>query len=135
MCLVNKFILVIDIYVARVFCFKQKTAYEMRMSDWSSDVCSSDLRAQGARDLRTHEAGRAGPTGALRRRSMDMSMLETIETDAIAPRLSDGTAVSELIDFERREVSLRVHHDQEIFEMEMERSEEHTTELKSLMLI
>src|SRR3546814_21168209 len=25
------------------FCFKQKTAYEMRISDWSSDVCSSDL--------------------------------------------------------------------------------------------
>src|SRR3546814_10683658 len=27
----------------RVFFFKQKTAYEMRISDWSSDVCSSDL--------------------------------------------------------------------------------------------
>src|SRR3546814_4028995 len=27
------------------FCFKQKTAYEMRISDWSSDVCSSDLNA------------------------------------------------------------------------------------------
>src|SRR3546814_958358 len=26
-----------------VFFFKQKTAYEMRISDWSSDVCSSDL--------------------------------------------------------------------------------------------
>src|SRR3546814_11557631 len=26
------------------FVFKQKTAYEMRISDWSSDVCSSDLR-------------------------------------------------------------------------------------------
>src|SRR3546814_14815137 len=26
------------------FCFKQKTAYEMRISDWSSDVCSSDLQ-------------------------------------------------------------------------------------------
>src|SRR3546814_10579341 len=25
------------------FCFKKKTAYEMRISDWSSDVCSSDL--------------------------------------------------------------------------------------------
>src|SRR3546814_5737733 len=25
------------------FCFKQKTAYEVRISDWSSDVCSSDL--------------------------------------------------------------------------------------------
>src|SRR3546814_2700805 len=27
------------------FFFKQKTAYEMRISDWSSDVCSSDLMA------------------------------------------------------------------------------------------
>src|SRR3546814_5734094 len=27
------------------FFFKQKTAYEMRISDWSSDVCSSDLHA------------------------------------------------------------------------------------------
>src|SRR3546814_1669322 len=26
-----------------VFCFKQKTAYELRISDWSSHVCSSDL--------------------------------------------------------------------------------------------
>src|SRR3546814_5815795 len=26
-----------------IFIFKQKTAYEMRISDWSSDVCSSDL--------------------------------------------------------------------------------------------
>src|SRR3546814_14551149 len=29
-----------------VFFFKQKTAYEMRISDWSSDVCSSDLSAR-----------------------------------------------------------------------------------------
>src|SRR3546814_2645475 len=28
-----------------VVCFKHKTAYEMRISDWSSDVCSSDLQA------------------------------------------------------------------------------------------
>src|SRR3546814_15842543 len=37
------------------FCCKQKTAYEMRISDWSSDVCSSDLTASrrnaGARAL------------------------------------------------------------------------------------
>src|SRR3546814_15824518 len=32
----------IDYYLC-VFFFKQKTAYEMRISDWSSDVCSSDL--------------------------------------------------------------------------------------------
>src|SRR3546814_7908082 len=30
-------------YVFFFFFFKQKTAYEMRISDWSSDVCSSDL--------------------------------------------------------------------------------------------
>src|SRR3546814_7600405 len=30
------------------FVFKQKTAYEMRISDWSSDVCSSDLKVGGA---------------------------------------------------------------------------------------
>src|SRR3546814_7446586 len=29
-----------------VFFFKQTTAYEMRISDWSSDVCSSDLEAR-----------------------------------------------------------------------------------------
>src|SRR3546814_3205557 len=30
-----------------VFFFKQKTAYELRISDWSSDVCSSDLAETG----------------------------------------------------------------------------------------
>src|SRR3546814_3250237 len=30
-----------------IFFFKQKTAYEMRISDWSSDVCSSDLAKAG----------------------------------------------------------------------------------------
>src|SRR3546814_4740075 len=33
-----------DVYEVVVFFFKQKTAYEMRISDWSSDVCSSDLQ-------------------------------------------------------------------------------------------
>src|SRR3546814_11571881 len=32
------------------FFFKQKTAYEMRISDWSSDVCSSDLRKASSRN-------------------------------------------------------------------------------------
>src|SRR3546814_7256357 len=43
-----------------LFFFKQKTAYEMRISDWSSDVCSSDLRRQDdeayAAELRAAEA-------------------------------------------------------------------------------
>src|SRR3546814_4087842 len=32
------------LFYSDFFFFKQKTAYEMRISDWSSDVCSSDLR-------------------------------------------------------------------------------------------
>src|SRR3546814_3415146 len=41
--------------VVGIFCFffKQKTAYEMRISDWSSDVCSSDLLER----LGLHDAG------------------------------------------------------------------------------
>src|SRR3546814_3498251 len=35
--------LIIDAQFVLFFFFKQKTAYEMRISDWSSDVCSSDL--------------------------------------------------------------------------------------------
>src|SRR3546814_20386758 len=36
--------------MCNLFCFfKQKTAYEMRISDWSSDVCSSNLKAGGSK--------------------------------------------------------------------------------------
>src|SRR3546814_8189980 len=41
-------IFVVFVVVCVVFFFKQKTAYEMRISDWSSDVCSSDLRVRRA---------------------------------------------------------------------------------------
>src|SRR3546814_6320697 len=34
-----------------VFFFKQKTAYELRISDWSSDVCSSDLDAAATDEI------------------------------------------------------------------------------------
>src|SRR3546814_6476062 len=48
-----------------VFFFKQKTAYEMRISDWSSDVCSSDLLpdelAQAAAEMQVGQI--AGPIG------------------------------------------------------------------------
>src|SRR3546814_2668425 len=37
----------IIVFFCFFFFFKQKTAYEMRISDWSSDVCSSDLRLDG----------------------------------------------------------------------------------------
>src|SRR3546814_20010742 len=43
------------------FFFKQKTAYEMRISDWSSDVCSSDLHpGEGLRALLPDDAASEG---------------------------------------------------------------------------
>src|SRR3546814_12523616 len=57
------------------FFFKQKTAYEMRISDWSSDVCSSDLDETG--DAAAAEGGSAlGPAGGFIRQA-----LETIRHD------------------------------------------------------
>src|SRR3546814_1796301 len=50
-----------------VFFFKQKTAYEMRISDWSSDVCSSDLK-----ELRRYD--RAAVDGSY----LDMAIVRAI---------------------------------------------------------
>src|SRR3546814_2789395 len=47
------------------FFFKQKTAYEMRISDWSSDVCSSDLPARGQQVLRRIAERRAAVRGEI----------------------------------------------------------------------
>src|SRR3546814_12485654 len=43
--------------LSRVFFFKQKTAYEMRISDWSSDVCSSDLQHPADRGAQDRDRG------------------------------------------------------------------------------
>src|SRR3546814_12224450 len=48
------------------FFFKQKTAYEMRISDWSSDVCSSDLEIAVAGDRGDGEILGDVPIGAQR---------------------------------------------------------------------
>src|SRR3546814_7697792 len=47
-------------FVFFFFFFKQKTAYEMRISDWSSDVCSSDLLVQLGMQPGVFECGRVG---------------------------------------------------------------------------
>src|SRR3546814_20857514 len=46
--------------------FKQKTAYEMRISDWSSDVCSSDLAAGNGEQERRQECPPEQPAPGLR---------------------------------------------------------------------
>src|SRR3546814_3045518 len=51
----------VQVYMACLvfFFFKQKTAYEMRISDWSSDVCSSDLGQENGQVRHRGEAGKA----------------------------------------------------------------------------
>src|SRR3546814_6955880 len=53
-------------YVVRCICvivffFKQKTAYELRISDWSSDVCSSDLQAMARLGLDYNAVAKVNP--------------------------------------------------------------------------
>src|SRR3546814_2265510 len=50
-----------------IFFFKQKTAYEMRISDWSSDVCSSDLQYLGHMERLVDKILRAHAEGSLAR--------------------------------------------------------------------
>src|SRR3546814_12292358 len=49
-----------------MFFFKQKTAYEMRISDWSSDVCSSDLAEANEEEKRRVEEKRRAEENAER---------------------------------------------------------------------
>src|SRR3546814_6397151 len=64
-----KYLILVGVFF---FFFKQKTAYEMRISDWSSDVCSSDLAYGDTGDgrldghARIHQRQRGGADGRLR---------------------------------------------------------------------
>src|SRR3546814_3291088 len=70
-----------------VFLFKQKTAYEMRISDWSSDVCSSDLghvhrrirgEALSARAVSRSAHGPSDPRSTPRVAALTRSSLRTV---------------------------------------------------------
>src|SRR3546814_9573429 len=126
-----------------IFCFKHKTAYDMRISDWSSDVCSSDRTAFGAR--RDHrDDPRLG-----------------IDVDHQAQRLAEPATAGQLVSADGEETPvarrdqqlvgrLRMRGEQQlvaVLELEFAplvrrdmtalraRSEEHTSELQSLMRI
>src|SRR3546814_3206865 len=66
-----------------VFFFKQKTAYEMRISDWSSDVCSSDLlarrRARRQPERRGHDHRQRDARDGARRRMALMAQIRSEE--------------------------------------------------------
>src|SRR3546814_3365488 len=74
-----------------LFFFKQKTAYEMRISDWSSDVCSSDL--SGGEGAEVGGAGEAGQAAIL-----ELGVVEHVgeQRQELAARLVDVVEVPEL---------------------------------------
>src|SRR3546814_13942190 len=72
-----------------VFCcffFKQKTAYEMRISDWSSDVCSSDLRKRTPTIARAAAKARTpgSSTGIARQQVVARKLRLAAKIDGIA---------------------------------------------------
>src|SRR3546814_5433411 len=71
-----------------VFFFKQKTAYDMRISDWSSDVCSSDLDKadKAAMEQASHKATTA-PVG----QSISWRNPDTGHSGTVTP-VKEGTA-------------------------------------------
>src|SRR3546814_6897882 len=125
-----------SIHIINFFFFKQKTAYEMRISDWSSDVCSSDLR--GHRPDRP--VGRAPPDHR-RRRAGARSRVRRARAGAHGGeqgRAARGRAARHGRQEPRRGSARRVGGgiDEALRHRRRPgaaRSEEHTSELQSLM--
>src|SRR3546814_1142986 len=117
--------------VVELFLFKQKMAYEWRISDWSSDVCSSDLPpsrdAQAIRPIRRRSAApprsshniRRSPAPTSRSSGPSRRARRARRRGGHSPASSDHISAGPL-----REAQEGVR-----------RSEEHTSELQSLMRI
>src|SRR3546814_6990484 len=118
------------------FFFKQKTAYEMRISDWSSDVCSSDL------DIRRHiegdvvtarHANATYRTGVfLRRHRRGVAVATLVLVAAAASAALHVNNIAHERDLARIEAAKARQVTGLLVSM---RSEEHTSELQSLMRI
>src|SRR3546814_5271952 len=126
-------------------CFKQKTADEMRISDWSSDVCSSDLDIDPARGGIGREQPAAAFTAVVQREAADFLLdvpqargvdqggghvglgirVEAPDADGFLGRVNLPAPVGDAL-LERGGHADAPH---------LARSEEHTSELQSLMRI
>src|SRR3546814_4538302 len=127
------------------FFSKQRTAYEMRISDWSSDVCSSDLPGQRReprpqrllpRPVRRHERARRLPDPQLLRGLAGRGLRAR---PGGRPRLLIATAAHshhlDPIDETSRPVSLHRKLGPQRAGRGHARLEEHTSELQSLLRI
>src|SRR3546814_6952696 len=106
-----------------IFFFKQKTAYEMRISDWSSDVCSSDLA--GAHGL-LGVVGAAPEFGAAAVVADPRHLRLLVAVVVAGAAGGAGVAPGDAID---QGLIVHLHFDDRV----QLRSEEHTSERQSLM--
>src|SRR3546814_3261843 len=87
-----------------IFFFKQKTAYEMRISDWSSDVCSSDLAeklaAHGhqrpAGKVQIHEIALVANGGELAVQRVAPAMIAADEAPCFAGQFGDQRCAAKI---------------------------------------
>src|SRR3546814_7728327 len=107
------------LYLFLFFFFKQKTAYEMRISDWSSDVCSSDLHVARL----GVDAIWLSPFYTSPMADFGYDVADYRDVDPIFGTLADFDALVA----HAHALGLKVLIDQ------VWRSEEHTSELQSLM--
>src|SRR3546814_3433207 len=125
------------------FFFKQKTAYEMRISDWSSDVCSSDLARSYNASIAWFPVDQSGPEFIARIGEIEceveckrqseaiIDLLGRTESDALAGRIVQRIMEVGL----RGRASIHVPDDFDrriLGDGAAWRSEEHTSELQSL---
>src|SRR3546814_2551415 len=101
----------LDVYGLFVLFCKQKTAYEMRISDWSSDVCSSDLGARHGQ----RPSNRARPGPFLRNEASPVFRSSEVQMGFCNSSIASSAASTP--------------------SFAAIRSEEHTSELQSLMRI
>src|SRR3546814_8051317 len=110
------------------FLFKQKTAYEMRISDWSSDVCSSDLRSK-RRSARFCTV----PSARAQVRSARLtSLIVKVSTFSLASAAMPSRAKGKS---QGVRMQLWAYWMSMLSTLGRLRSEEHTSELQSLMRI
>src|SRR3546814_8148054 len=116
-----------------VFFFKQKTAYEMRISDWSSDVCSSDLFATSGPLRFNPSRERCSAIRSASSRILTKAWgspargLMSRATRTVMSCVSENALTSS--SGKRATSSIRLSQDLD----RLRRSEEHTSELQSLM--
>src|SRR3546814_9600665 len=129
--------------------FKQKTAYEMRISDWSSDVCSSDLFAarttagfpgafapvsysEVAEDFRLARPGESVPSlSDFARRHLREHMLSAFPSGQ-AWMIDGGVLDNKPFSHVARAIEDKPA-DHQVYRIVVYRSEEHTSELQSIM--